>query len=48
MTIVEGTNKIINTTPNITMTDDDYLTIDLMQIGSTVYGSELSIIITYT
>jgi len=48
MTIVDGTNKIINTTPNITMTDDDYLTIDLMQIGSTVSGSELSITITYT
>ena len=48
MTIVDGTSKVINTTPNITMTDDDYLTIDLIQIGSTVSGSELSIIITYT
>ena len=48
LTITDGVTKIINSTPNITMVEDDYLTVDITQIGSSTAGSDLTITFTYS
>ena len=48
LVIADGGTKIINSTPNITMVEDDYLTVDITQVGSTTAGSDLTVIFTYT
>ena len=48
LTIANGTTKIINSTPNIAMVEDDYLTVDITQIGSSTTGSDLTITFTYS
>ena len=48
LVIADGGTKIINSTPNITMVEDDYLTVDITQVGSTTAGSDLAVIFTYT
>lgn len=48
LTITDGSTKIINNTPNITMVEDDYLTVDITQVGSSTVGSDLTITFTYS
>ena len=48
LTITDGSTKIINSTPNITMVEDDYLTVDITQVGSSTVGSDLTITFTYS
>ena len=48
LTITDGSTKIINNTPNIAMVEDDYLTVDITQIGSSTAGSDLTITFTYS
>lgn len=48
LTITDGSTKIINSTPNIIMVEDDYLTVDITQIGSSTTGSDLTITFTYS
>lgn len=48
LTISDGGTKIINSTPNIIMVEDDYLTVDITQIGSSTTGSDLTITFTYS
>ena len=48
LTIADAGIKIINSSPNITMVEDDYLTVDITQIGSTTAGSDLTVIFTYS
>ena len=48
LVIADGGTKIINSTPSITMVEDDYLTVDITQVGSSTSGSDLTVIFTYT
>ena len=48
LVIAAGGTKIINSTPSITMVEDDYLTVDITQVGSSTSGSDLTVIFTYT
>lgn len=48
LTLLDGGTKIINNTPNITMVEDDYLTVDITQVGSSTAGSDLTITFTYS
>jgi hypothetical protein len=47
-TIAAGTNAASETTPNTTsLSAGDYLTIDIDQVGSTVPGSDLVVVVRY-
>lgn len=48
LTIGAGSTSVTNSNLAISVLDGDYLTIDVTQIGSTVAGSDLNVIITYT
>jgi hypothetical protein len=48
LVIFDGGTKIINSSPSITMVDDDYITVDITQIGSSTTGSNLTITFTYS
>ena len=48
LVIADGGTKIINSSPSITMVDDDYITVDITQIGSSTTGSDLTITFTYS
>ena len=46
--MADGQTKTINSSPSLSMVEDDYLTVDIDQIGSSTAGSELTITFTYT
>lgn len=46
-TIAAGTTSDTNSGLSLSVNQNDYLTVDVTQIGSTVAGSDLSIVITY-
>ena len=48
LVIADAGTKIINSSPAITMVEDDYLTFDITQIGSTTAGSDLTVTFTYS
>lgn len=48
LVIADGGTKIINSSPSITLAEDDYLTVDITQIGSTTAGSDLTVTFTYS
>jgi len=48
LVIADGGTKIINSSPAITLAEDDYLTVDITQIGSTTAGSDLTVTFTYS
>lgn len=48
-TIAAGANNSSTTAPDVTsLAVDDYLTVDIDQVGSTVAGSDLTVVIEYT
>jgi len=47
ITIADGTNKTTVSNPSLTMLEDDYLTIDILSVGSTASGSNLRLTFTY-
>ena len=48
MSVAAGATKAENTSPSLTLAYDDYITVDVTQIGSTHAGSDLQVIFTYT
>ena len=48
ISVADGQTKTINSSPSLSMVEDDYLTVDIDQIGSSTAGSELTITFTYT
>jgi hypothetical protein len=48
LVIADGGTKIINSSPSITLAEDDYLTVDIAQVGSVTAGSDLTITFTYS
>jgi hypothetical protein len=48
LVIADGGTKIINSSPSITLAEDDYLTVDITQIGSGTAGSDLTVTFTYS
>jgi hypothetical protein len=48
MSIADGANKAENNSPSLSLNYDDYLTVDVTQIGSTQAGQDLQLIISYT
>lgn len=48
LVIADGGTKIINSSPSITLAEDDYLTVDITQIGSSTAGSDLTVTFTYS
>lgn len=48
LVIADGATKVVNNSPNITLAEDDYLTVDVTQIGSSTAGSDLIITFTYS
>jgi|DEB0MinimDraft_10_1074344.scaffolds.fasta_scaffold32332_2 hypothetical protein len=48
LTVADGTTLISDTSPTISsMSEDDFLTIDIVSVGSTVAGENLTVEITY-
>jgi hypothetical protein len=47
LVIVDGGTKVANNSPNITLVEDDYLTVDVTQIGSGTAGSDLIVTFIY-
>ena len=47
LVIADGGTKIINSSPSITLAEDDYLTVDITQVGSGTAGSDLTVTFTY-
>lgn len=48
-TITDGNNVSSEETPDVTsVTDSDYLTIDIDQVGSSTAGSDLTVVVEYT
>jgi hypothetical protein len=48
MTIAAGDVKSENTSPNLSLNADDYLTVDITQIGSSTAGENLRLTFTYS
>lgn len=48
MSISAGSYKSEDTSPNLSLLADDYLTIDITQVGSTTAGEELRVTFTYS
>ena len=47
LVIADGGTKVVNSSPSISLVEDDYLTVDITQIGSTTAGSDLTVMFTY-
>ena len=47
MTISAGTLKTVDLTPNLTLLEDDYLTLDIISVGSTIAGENLRVSFNY-
>ena len=47
MTISAGTFKTVDLTPNLTLLEDDYLTLDIISVGSTIAGENLRVSFNY-
>ena len=48
MSIAAGAYKAENTSPSLSLAYDDYITVDVTQIGSTTAGNDLQVIFTYS
>jgi len=47
MTISAGTFKTVDLTPNLTLLEDDYLTLDIISVGVTIAGENLRVSLNY-
>ena len=48
LVIAAGQTKVENTSPSLSLGADDYLTLDVTQVGSTEAGRDLQLLIVYT
>ena len=47
VTITDSTNKTVVSSPSLTLLEDDYLTVDIVSVGSTTAGKNLRLTLTY-